>query len=121
MILVVVLSIILNIIFYSIDHSMLAIALATLVTYIIWFIYGEYDFKKYKMKLNGYIYFVIILLLFTICSIMNNTICGFIIYTITALIISFILLKNQVLTIYNEGLDYIKKFINKKNNKNIKF
>lgn len=111
MLVIVILSIILNIVSYYINSSMLSIVLATLVTNIVWFIFGELDLKKYKMTLNGYIFFVIIFISFVLCAIVKNTILGCVIYIVMTIILSFILLRRQVIYIYKEGIKIIKKIL----------
>lgn len=109
---VVILSVVLNITFYNINKSMESIALATLITNIVWFIIGEFDFKQYRLKLKEYIYAVLILILFLICGmIIKNSIIGFIVYIISALILTLLLLNNSFKFCLKQGLGFIKKLL----------
>lgn len=110
---IVVLSIILNIILYNINKSIESIALATLITNIVWFIIGEVDFKEYRLKIKDYLYMALLLVIFIICGIFINSIIGFIIYIISAIILSFILLKDDFVYCINEALVYLKKLFKK--------
>ena len=113
MLCVVILSVILNIIFYNVNKSIQSIALATLITNIIWFVIGEVDFKDYRLKIKEYIYMILLLFIFIICGMIENSIFGFIIYILSALLLSFILLKETFMYCLSQILIYAKKFVEK--------
>lgn len=113
MIFIVVLSVILNVILYNINKSIESIALATLITNIIWFIVGEIDFEKYRLKMKDYIYMITLLLVFIICGIFVNSILGFIIYIISDILLSIILLRETFIYFLNQILIYAKRYFNK--------
>lgn len=110
---IVILSILLNIIFYNINKSIESIAIATLITNIVWFIIGELDFKEYRLRIKDYLYMALLLIIFIICGIFVNSIIGFIIYMISAIVLSFILLKSDFIYCINEGLRYLKTILKK--------
>lgn len=108
MLFVVILSILLNIILYYIYKSMEMIAIATLITNIIWFIVGEIDFKQYKMKLKEYVYIFIIMGVFLLCSQISNAIIGCGIYIAFALIFMLIFMRETLEYCLTEGTRYLK-------------
>lgn len=105
---VVVLSILLNIILYYIYKTMEMIAIATLITTIVWFIIGEIDFKKYKMKLKEYIYIIIIIGVFLSCSQISNAVIGCSIYIVLALTSMLIFMRESLKYCGIEGIRYVK-------------
>jgi len=113
MLTVVVLSIILNIIFFNINKSIEMIALATFITNIIWFIIGEFDFKKYKLKIREYIYMFLVLITFLIAGRINNAIIGCVIYILVAFVLVVTLMRDTFKYCLNEIIKYVKKAINK--------
>ena len=110
---IVILSIILNTIFFHIKDNMEMIALATLVTNIIWFIIGEVDFSKYRLKAKEYIYTFIILILFILCSNIENAIIGFLVYNIIAIILIITIMPETFRYCINEVKQNYTKIINK--------
>lgn len=107
MMLIVGLSIVLNAIFYFINHSMESIAFATLITNIVWFIIGEISFKDYRYKKFEYFYIVFELILFLVCGMCFNSIVGGIVYLIISLLVSWIIMKDSMLL----GFAEIKKLV----------
>lgn len=105
---VVVLSIILNILLFVLVGTMEAIALATLITSIVWFIIGEIDFKEYRMKAKNYIYIFLSIFTFLICGQMGNTILACLIYMAIIFIFMNILMRNTL----KNALREVKNFIN---------
>lgn len=105
---VVVLSIILNILLFVLVGTMEAIALATLITSIVWFIIGEIDFKEYRMKAKNYIYIFLSIFTFLICGQIGNTILACLIYMAIIFIFMNILMRNTL----KNALCEVKNFIN---------
>lgn len=115
MLFVVILSILLNIVLYYIYRSMEIIAIATLITNIVWFIIGEIDFKNYRLKFSEYLYTFIIMVLFIFCGQISNAIIGCTIYVLLALLLMLVFMKDTFKYCLQEGINYIKK-LNKKRN-----
>lgn len=118
MIIVVILSIILNIIAYNISKNINSIAIATLITNIIWFIIGEYEFEEYRLKIKDYIYTFLVMFAFLICGLISNAIIGMIIYCFAVIILAIFLEKHTVQKVIKEikleGKKLIHKIISKK-------
>ena len=114
MILIVVLSIILNIILYAIFKNIEGVAIATLITSIVWFIIGEIDFREYRLDLKKYIYIFGILILFLICGQIPNSIVGCIVYIIITSIASFILIDDTIKIALTEGKNIITQIVKSK-------
>lgn len=121
MMIIVMISIVFNIIGYIIWKDMISIAIATLLTNIIWFIIGEIDFKNYRMNICDYLYIFLILILFIICSCIKNSIIAAVLYCIIALVLSIILEKNVFFEIVEQAINIIKEkiFKNKIGEKNV--
>lgn len=113
MICVVVLSIILNIIFYNVFKSMESFAIATLMTNIIWFMIGEMKFKEYRLKVKDYIYTFVVLAVFLLCGEISNAIVGFVVYIISVLVLTILLMRKTLKYFIKEMKNVIKnKFKN---------
>lgn len=113
MVLIVLLSVTLNVIFYYINKSIESIALATLITNIVWLTVGEIDFKEYRLKIKDYTYMIILLVIFITCGIFVNSILGFIIYIMSAILLSMILLRETSIYCLNQLSIYAKKTLKK--------
>lgn len=114
MILIVVLSIILNIILYAIFKNIEGVAIATLITSIVWFIIGEIDFREYRLDLKKYIYIFSILILFLICGQIPNSIVGCMVYIIITSIASFILIDDTIKIAITEGKNIVTQIVKSK-------
>lgn len=110
---IVILSIVLNIIFYNINKTIEMIAIATLVTNIVWFIIGEFDFKKYRMSIKEYFYTFIILILFLVCEVIPSAITGLFVYLGGITIISLILMRSECIYFVSEGKKLLIKIFKK--------
>jgi O-antigen/teichoic acid export membrane protein len=116
MVFIVFLSVITNLIGYIIYKSMISIAIATLVTNIIWLIIGEMDFKDYFLSFKEYLYIILELLIFIILGIIKNTILGFVLYFILSLCLTFIMMRDAFSNCLKILKD-LKKYILVKENK----
>ena len=110
---IVILSIVLNIIFFNIQNTIVMIAMATLVTNIVWFLIGEFDFKKYRLTIKEYSYTFIILILFLICVGTPSAITGFFAYLCGIIIISLILMRKECFYLVTEGKKILLKILKK--------
>lgn len=105
---IVILSIILNAFCYIfIYKSSEIIAIATLITTFIWFVIGEINFKKYRLKFKEYTYFCLIILIFLLCSKASNAILGFLLYVLFIFIAISVLMKDSLKYFIQE----VKKFV----------
>lgn len=110
MVLVIVLSIILNIIFYNINKSILFIAYATLIVNFIWFIIGEVYFKDYRLKIKNYIYIMLIIISFLLLNIfINNNYLAFIVYILIYLLVSLLFNRETFVYLYKELLKMLNR------------
>ena len=100
---IVIVSIILDIVAYSISKTINSIAIATLITNIIWFIIGEYEFKEYRLKMKDYIYLVLILIAFLMCGYIESAIIGIAIYCILMLMFMILLERQCCIDIFKEN------------------
>lgn len=114
MLFIVGLSVILNIILFLMFRSIEAIAVATLITSTVWFIIGEIDFKEYRLDLKNYIFIFSILIIFLICGQIPNSIIGCIAYVISAIVISFVLMKDAIKMTLTEGKDLVMQVVKNK-------
>ena len=117
MICVVILSIVLNTLFYKIRGTIEFIAIATLITNIIWFIIGELEFKKYKLSFIEYFYFFFIIIVFLACCKLNSII-GLLIYIVSVLVLTSLILNDTLKICYREFKRFIKRFRIKSNIEN---
>lgn len=115
MVSVIVISIILNVIGFVINKSSFSIALATLITNIIWFIIGEFDLKYCKLLLKDYIYIFIMLISFLICGMLLDSLVGLLTYVIILALCIFLFERK----IFFKLIDDLKDFLVKKLNKEI--
>lgn len=115
MIIIVVISIILNFVFYNINKCIEMIALATLLTNIIWFIIGEVDLIKYRLNFKEYIYIFLILIVFLLTGKIENALIGCFIYIIISGLLILIFMRNTFKYCLKEIIYSFKK-INKKEN-----
>lgn len=105
MVIVIALSVVLNIILYQIDKNMEMIAIATLITNIIWFAIGEIDLKKYKFRTKEYICIAITIILLLICGKYLNAILGCIVYLTLSVV--------SLCTFMPETIKEIKSYVTK--------
>ena len=89
-----IVSIIYNIIAYTISHSMQAIALATLCAFITWYIYSSITVKNLCLDKKNLIFTFFITIIFLLTSHLNNYIIGGLVYTITLIICIITLYKD---------------------------
>lgn len=113
---IMVLAIILDIIFYKIFHSNEGFAIATLITGIVWFIIGEFDFKSMRYSIKEYILMVLIIVIFLMSGlVIKNEIIAFLIYLLLIVIIDRALLKEDMSYLKEEIKNVILKIKNKYN------
>ncbi len=114
MLCVICVSVVLNAIGYLLFHNVLAIAAATFITNIVWFIIGEIDLKEYALSFSDYLYFTVNVLLFLICSIYLDTIVGFSCYILLAIVNTLLFEFSTCKILYKELYRYIHRLLRKK-------
>jgi O-antigen/teichoic acid export membrane protein len=92
-------SIILNIILYSVFKSKLAIAFGTLIASIIWFIICEITNKEYRFKKNEILTMFLVLALYLFAGLFMKTNFGCIVYITGTISLSFYLMRDSVMDI----------------------
>ena len=108
---VIVLAIVLNVILFKLFGNSQAIAVATLIVNIIWFIIGEIDFKKYNLNIKDYIYMCCILILFLSCCTFSNVIYACLLYIIITAVLLLIFEKDEIIYCFKRIYRYINKYI----------
>lgn len=99
-----IISFALNVIFYKIFKTPLSISVASIFSMIIWYISCDSKLSKiiYVNNINNLIYMLIGIVIFYLCSNLNNWLLGFGLYILLIVILSFVFAKTA-----------IKNFINK--------
>lgn len=110
MLLMVILSTILNGVLYLVYNSMEMIAIATILTNIIWFIIGEINFKQYKMEIKDYIYTFLIMCIFVVSGMIEGTYAGGIVYLISSIMLVILLMPDVLRYFINEAKKIITKY-----------
>lgn len=94
-----------NAIAYYLFHTTASISVASIITMVFWYIYCDrYFVKKYKVSLwKNYLYIGLMMLLFYLCSAINNYYLGFAIYLVlfgvTTWVIQRDIIKNDLMRI----------------------
>ena len=109
-------SALLNLLGFLIFHNMVAIAVATLITNVIWFIVGEIDLREYALTIKDYIFFITNLIGFVFCGLCLNTILGFVCYVAIASFGVLIFERKAFRKLLSEGRKSIKGIIKRKKN-----
>ncbi|MDK0800195.1 capsular biosynthesis protein [Clostridium perfringens] len=94
--LMVIISTIYNTIAMLLSKNSVAIAIATTLSFITWYIYSSRDFKYLKSTKNEIIYLVINLIVFLLSSNLLNWFLGGITYLVIFLISTWVIFKNDV-------------------------
>jgi O-antigen/teichoic acid export membrane protein len=94
-------SLILNLIAYLVFHSMKSIAFASLLTFVIWYVYSTcIDFKYLQGSQREVIYLGLHGLTFTFCSGYLTWFVGILLYIIVMLFLSIIFYKEEIIIIW---------------------
>ncbi len=105
-----ILSAIFDAIALFINKSNEALAIATLIISFIWFVIGEYDFKKSKYKFKEYIFIAIVACTYLFAGLVfENAIIGCLIYVIVTAICLAIFMKKETIYLINEGMSIVKR------------
>ncbi|MBR3132334.1 oligosaccharide flippase family protein [Candidatus Saccharibacteria bacterium] len=107
-------SVVLNAIMFLLFRNMVAIAIATFITNIIWFIVGEIDLREYALKLKDYLFFTLNVAAFVVFGLNFDAALGFCCYLafliLNALLFEFSTCKMLFLEVYK----YMKRLNRKK-------
>ncbi|SHI09150.1 Membrane protein involved in the export of O-antigen and teichoic acid [Clostridium collagenovorans DSM 3089] len=101
---------ILNFIAIVINRSNISIAIATTISFVIWYVYSMKDFEYLKASKKEIIYLTIVSGVFLITAHMSNVIIGMGVYMCILIIMNIIFYKVDIL----EALNMIKKVIIKR-------
>lgn len=95
----IIFSIIYNILMINFCNKPEAIAMATTISFITWFIYSQKDFKFMRSSFSEILYLGIITISFILCSKSLNWLYGAIIYFIILIVITTIVYKKDIIKI----------------------
>lgn len=115
MLIMICISILLNIVFFMIFKSMEGFAIATLIGNIIWLIMGEIYFKSYRFNLKEYTFTFLTLIIFIALGICSSIIIGSLVYIISTILLSVILMPNGIKLIVKDIKYIITKIISTPN------
>lgn len=109
LIVVIIIGTVLNGAAYFINHSNEAIALATLVSVIIWYFICCVSVKEILPDWKENLMLIIVVPLFIGCGCFLPSILGFVIYIIAAFILSFVLMKESLYDVVELAMSIIKR------------
>ena len=113
MIIMIIISIILNSLFYKIFNNMICIAVATLVTSITWMYLCESKSHILRFGWKENISIIILASIFLICGYKMNAIIGCIIYCLSLIVVSFMFMNDATMYILKIIKDGFYVIINK--------
>lgn len=93
LIVVVAIGIILNILFYTINHCKESFAIGTLFSALIWLILCLKDFPEIKFQIKEYLYMLIAIVAFIGCGLILKSVAGFIIYIVIITFSALVLMR----------------------------
>ncbi len=98
-----------DVIGYLIFHDMVAIAVATLITNVLWFIIGEIDLREYKLRIRDYAFFIFNMTVFLICGLCLDAIAGLVCYCGFVIVSSFVFEMDASRRLLEELRKYARK------------
>ena len=101
---------ILNIIGILIFKSIFAVSLATLLSFIVWFIYSTFDLKKVEINIQNVVSLLIVTCMFLITSHFNNVYYGMLIYILVIVCIVRFLYYDTIVMLFNKILKKKESF-----------
>lgn len=113
MILMIVIAVLLNGIFYYMFKTADSFALATLATAGIWFIYCEIENKDIRLGLKHYVAIIVLLLIYFLTTTIEQVFWGFILYVAAFASVVFLLMHESFIDAISIIKDVIKGFKNK--------
>ncbi len=111
MILVVGISVVLNLLFFNIFRTMEVIAIATLITNIIWLIMGEIDMKKYVLRTKEYMYIVVVLVTLFATMAIESAWIGLLIFVVVTVVATLFLLPEGAKYAIGESKRIARKLV----------
>ena len=109
---------VLNTIFFYIFHSIEGIALATLISVIIWYVMCCFSVKEIRPDWNEIVVLIISITLFILCGLFFWSVLGFIIYASVMFVLCFALMKKEFFGIFSLIKSMVTKKTRKKNKTN---
>lgn len=106
---VLLLAIVLNGTFYSIYHSMASIAIATLITNIIWFAFCEIKAPMIRCRIRTYVAMLIMLIFYIYTGNTMNSITGVLFYFVTGIVCAFVFMNSTMKYIMNNIVLTVRK------------
>lgn len=107
---IILFSIGMNFLCYSLSKTIESFAIATLSTNILWFFIGEYHFKEYRLKLSDYSCILCLCILFLTTGYFCNATYGGILYVVVAILVVLLFMRSTMKTCFIE----IKNFLSLK-------
>lgn len=102
-------AIVLSLSLYLIFRSMMSLAIATLLTSVIWLIINELKFKNLRFRVFEWIYLVGLVLIYLFCGLCLPTIEGCLLYLLSLSLMCFFFMKPQTIEIMKLIKARIKK------------
>ncbi len=96
LVLMIIISICLNFVSVLLNGNYIGISIATVLSYYIWLIYSQFDFKSVNITLLDYIYLCGFIVIYTLSKYITNDIMGCMIYGIVITGWNYFMYKNSV-------------------------
>ena len=109
MLCIIVTSAVLNLIGYLIFRNAISIAVATLLTNVIWFVIGEIDLREYAFEIKDYAFFAFNLISFIICGLNLGVVLGFVIYCSLVFTSALLFEFQSCRSLFSETMRFIRK------------
>lgn len=109
MILMIIIAIVLNGVFFYINQSMLSIALATFITSVIWLLLCEIEYSKFRYSIKEIFVIILIFAVFFSCSMLRSAIVGCVVYYASLAVILIIGLHRDVLSMARKIIKVIRQ------------
>jgi hypothetical protein len=108
-VLMVFLSVIFNAILYYVLRSMFAIAMATLITNLIWLILCEVENPELRYQWKSMAAFGLIMGIYLFAGFALNSVLGFMVYLASVFAICLLFMRKNFVLLVNKGMQFLKK------------
>jgi len=108
---VIIVGAVLNGIAYLLTHSNEGIAFATLATVIIWYIVCCVSVKEILPDWKENVLLIVVVPTFLVCGFLLPSILGFVVYILVSIIMSFVLMRDTLLAVFDMAYGIVKKKI----------